>query len=196
MAKKTIQIKCTGSTEFALVELNELQGELKERTPEAMKKLRKSILKHGFIAPFFIWENPETAQLQLLDGHSRKHVLNELKEDGYVMPQFPVVFIDAEDINDAKAKLLAISSQYGKFTQGGVKGFLEGFEFNTEDLLESIDIPFLDLTAGILEPDEESQIVDVSSHTREIKNTNKEVDLNEFQEFQHKCPGCGLEFNK
>ena len=190
MAKKTIEIKCTGSTEFALVELNELQGDLKERTPEAMQKLRKSILKHGFIAPFFIWENPETASLQLLDGHSRLHVLTEMKEEGYSMPQFPVIFIDADSLSDAKAKLLAISSQYGKFTQDGVEGFLSGFDFDHVELFATIDIPFLDLNLGNMDdslPPQET--VTVSSHER------KKVDLDDYEKFEHKCPKCSHEYN-
>lgn len=195
MAKKTIQIKCTGSTEFSLVELNDLQGELKERSPESLKRLRKSILKHGFIAPFFVWENPGTARLMIIDGHSRREVLNQMKDEGYAMPQFPVDFIDAANLDDAKAKLLAISSNYGKFTEQGVKGFLDSFDLKTDDLFETIDIPFMDLNvSNILEPDEGGTTVDVTGHTREI-GKDKE-DKKEKETPKHECPKCGFEWDK
>lgn len=175
MAKKTIEIKCTGSGELSLSQLNDLQGELKERTPEQMKKLRKSILKHGFIAPIFVWENPADAQMMILDGHSRKTVLNELKDEGYSIPQLPIVLIESPSIDDAKEKLLAISSTYGKFTEPGVRGFLESFDFDREDLFSSIDIPFLDFKNDVMAPDKE--YVEVEGHLRSKTGEYTEVEM-------------------
>jgi len=192
MAKKEIVINCKGLATFALSELNEFQGELKERSPERKKKLRKSILKDGLLAPFFIWEDLETAKLNIMDGHSRRVILNELKSEGWSIPQIPIVFIEADNVEDAKVKLLAISSQYGQVTEEGLKGFLN-FEYDHNELFGSIELPSIDMS--VFEIDDDSTTVNVTEHTREIKNTGREVDLNDFENFQHKCPGCGLEYN-
>ena len=50
-----IEINCTGSDTIQLHELTEFQGELKERSAGDVEKIIKSIKKHGFSFPFFVW---------------------------------------------------------------------------------------------------------------------------------------------
>ena len=52
-----IEINCTGSDTIQLHELTEFQGELKERSAGDVEKIIKSIKKHGFSFPFFVWKN-------------------------------------------------------------------------------------------------------------------------------------------
>ena len=51
-------------------------------------KLRNSILKHGFIAPFFVWD--DHGELKLLDGHQRLKILLKMRKEGYDIPLLPV----------------------------------------------------------------------------------------------------------
>jgi hypothetical protein len=127
--KKTIEIKCKGADTLPIDRIVEFQGELKKLSKENENKLRNSILKHGFIAPFFVWD--DHGEWKLLDGHQRLKTLLKMREEGYDIPMLPVDYIEADSEEDAKRKLLHISSQYGEFTTDGFENFtfgLDGFE--------------------------------------------------------------------
>ena len=64
-----IEIKCTGSDTISVDDLTEFQGELKERSAGDVEKIIKSIKKHGFSFPFFVWQN--NGINNVLDGHGR-----------------------------------------------------------------------------------------------------------------------------
>lgn len=183
--KKTVIVNSTIENRLALSMLTPLQGELKALSDDRAKKLENSILTLGFIYPIFVWENPETAEILVLDGHQRLKVLNKLKDKGYSIPQLPVVFIDADDLNDAKLKLAAAASQFGEFTAHGIEDFFADIEMPDLDIFE---IPNFDMS-NILEQDDESQTVTVSEHERTI-NDFKEAPLpdlenNEAPEFKN-----------
>lgn len=111
-----IEIKCKGHMEFALEELIAFQGGLKTLTEENREKLATSIIKNGFCAPLFVWIQDGT--VYLIDGHQRISVLNWMKETGWHIPEIPVAVISAETEEEARQKVLAISSQYGDFDAG------------------------------------------------------------------------------
>lgn len=187
---KAIKIDVDTGKTLPLSYFEPLQGDLKELTPEASKKLRQSILKHGFIFPFFVWEDQSDTKIKIIDGHQRFKVLNELKDEGYKIPQLPVIFIPASNINDAKAKLVSAASYFGKFTQKGVDDYLASFDFDPEEMFGTIDIPFASVTFESI-----GEKVPVTAHEREIKNTSAEIDLNDYSDFEHTCPKCGFEYN-
>jgi DNA modification methylase len=109
---RMIPITCDVKDYLKLDELKELQGELKTIDAKNLTKLKKRIVQSGLNVPFFIWKDDNTNYI--LDGHQRKKALTSLiKDDGFTVDKVPVVYIDANDIKDAKEKLLAITSQYG-----------------------------------------------------------------------------------
>jgi len=127
--KKVIQIKCKGADTLPIDRILEFQNDLKTLSKDNEKKLRNSILKFGFIAPFFVWDNH--GDWRLLDGHQRLKTLLKMREEGYSIPLLPVDYIEADSEEDAKRKLLHITSQYGEFTVDGFENFtfgLDGFE--------------------------------------------------------------------
>ena len=127
--KKVIEIKCKGADTLPIDRILEFQGGLKELSKENEKKLRNSILKFGFIAPLFLWD--DHGEWKLLDGHQRLKTLLKMREEGYDIPLLPVDYIEADSEEDAKRKLLHITSQYGEFTVDGFENFtfgLDGFE--------------------------------------------------------------------
>lgn len=91
--------------------LYEVQGDLKELESESLEKLKSSIVSLGFIAPFFVWL--DDGRYNIVDGHQRKIALMSLQADGYKIPRLPCVQLFAESYDDARKKILAISSQYG-----------------------------------------------------------------------------------
>ena len=135
---KTIKINCKGSGLCELSRLKIIQGELKTLSPQNEVKLRKRIEKYGFDAPFFVWRN------KILDGTQRKIVLEKMIEDGWKIPggKVPVCQIKAENLNDAKQRLLGYVSQYGKVQSTGFREFIGNMDVPDVDL---IDIPDFDV---------------------------------------------------
>lgn len=132
-----ILIKCEGADRKSLSEIDGLQGDLKSLSPKNADKLERSIRNNGFIAPFFIWNN------KIIDGHQRLYVLKKrFRKEEYPDTGFPVVYIDAENENDAKHKLLQITSSYGEFNTDDLKNWvknidskLDNFTFRNEEII-------------------------------------------------------------
>ena len=130
---KTIQIKCDTKDRLNLAEMTELQGKLKSRTDIDYDKIKLSIIKFGFSFPFFCWKGE--GKNYILDGHGRFATLCKMQKDGYIIPDLPVVFIEADNKVQAKEKLLRLNSQYGTMTAESVIEFIGGdFELNTEEI--------------------------------------------------------------
>lgn len=129
LTKPTIAPELADLPHVPVDALEPLQGGLKELSGKNYEKLRNSISEHGLIVPFFVWKEAD----KLIDGHQRHRVMIN---EGWLMP-VPVVYISAEDEQDAKRKLLVISSQYGRVTQDGWDDF-------TWDVPEAVEIAQFD----------------------------------------------------
>lgn len=117
----------------------ELQGNLKDLSQTNYEKLVKTHLKHGIFLPFYVWESPEGINY-IADGHQRRRVL---PAEGYT-GNVPVVYIEAANMQEAKEKLLVISSQYGKITQDGY----DEFTFDLPDVGEMVNFDALNFEFG------------------------------------------------
>ena len=148
----SIEINCTGSDTIQLHELTEFQGELKKRSAGDIEKIIKSIKKHGFSFPFFVWKND--GKNNVLDGHGRLIALKQMAAAGEEIPALPCVYISAKDEAEAKEKLLKLNSQYGHMTADSVADFLDGMEIELDDL--ALPDGVLDLS-GIAAPEEETE---------------------------------------
>ena len=135
---KTIAIKCKGNRYISHSELKTFQGNLKEMTKDNARKLRASILKHGWVAPVFVWNKKE-----ILDGHGRLLVLAELLEEGYTIDKLPVVDIEAKTKKEAAEILLAINSKYQSVTEEGLQEFMFNMDLSMDDLAD-IELPDID----------------------------------------------------
>lgn len=145
---KTIRIECEGSTTVNIHDLHDLQGNLKTLMEEDYDRLRQSIEELGFSFPIFFWQD-EGGLKWIIDAHQRVRVLKKMEEEGYTIPDLPAVKIFAKDRKQAKKKLLAQVSRYGKVTQEGYTDFVteEGFELE-ESELEFVEIPEFDVSTG------------------------------------------------
>lgn len=169
-----IIVKARGNQTLPIDRLMEFQGNLKRLTQKNREKLMASILEKGFIAPIFVWD--DAGEYRLLDGHQRLKTLLWMREKGWDIPMLPVDIIEAEDEQDAKGKLLAISSQYGEFTTDGYAEFTSDIEIE----------PFVRLTDeewGEKEMEKECDPIELED---DFENT-KEYTIS-------KCPKCGFEY--
>lgn len=133
--KKKIEIKCKGADLLPFEALMQFQGDLKKLSKTNLEKLKTQILTKGFISPFFIWKNKDS--YFILDGTQRDKALKSLQKDGYGIPLLPVVYIEADNKQDAREKLLAISSQYGEFDEDELSSWLKDID---EDIAETLRI--------------------------------------------------------
>lgn len=155
-----------------------VQGSLKVLTKENHAKLKKSIEDDGFYVPIFVWKKGD--DLHLLDGHSRRKVM--LKEGWDV--EVPYVSVEADDYDEARRKILYISSQYGVVTEDGFNDFIAGLEHLD---ISNIHFDALDYTLAtdtLVETDEEedaelAEMVEEKEkeHTLSIKSTDESVIL-------------------
>ena len=148
-----IKINCTGSDTIELDQLTEFQGELKSRSADDIEKIIRSIKKHGFSFPFFVWAHASKKGNYInhvLDGHGRLTALKRMRAEGTEVPPLPCVYISAKNEAEAKEKLLKLNSQYGHMTAESVAAFLDGLEIDLNDI--ALPEGVLDLTK--LEPEE------------------------------------------
>lgn len=123
-----IIIKCKAHQLEPIDRLLEFQGNLKRLSEKNREKLIGSICTKGFIAPLFVWD--DAGDWKLLDGHQRLKTLLWMRQNGWDIPMLPVDVIEADDEQDAKRKLLAITSQYGEFDIDGYMEFTDGIEID------------------------------------------------------------------
>ena len=138
---KAIKITCKGSNELPLEQLQYFQGNLKTLEQPQFDKLKRSILKHGFSFPVFVWND------QILDGHQRVFVTRHLiEQEGFAIDgAIPVVEIQAKDRKEAGEKLLALNSQFAKITDEGLYGFLHDFNIDIAGLADDLELPDIDM---------------------------------------------------
>ena len=152
---KTIKITCDGTDYVDYKTLTPFQGHLKILSEENLEKLKKSIIKYGFTVPAFIWQSGK--KKYILDAHQRQLALASLFEDGYNIPNIPIVYIKAKNKTEAKEKLLHISSQYGQFEKEGLDDFLLSIDADV-DLLETLRLSNDEIDMNIFIEQEENII--------------------------------------
>jgi len=134
MIKHNCQVEHT----LHFTKLLPFQGNLKQRSDKDIQDLAESLLVKGQIAPFYIWHKPcpidhdkeswHKQQLNyILDGHARHLAIQRLAEDDpeLLNHEYPVIFIVAETIEEAKDMLLEICSAYGRITSKGLATFVK-----------------------------------------------------------------------
>ena len=179
---KKIKIACKGADTIPIDELEEFQGNLKELSKENFEKLKQNILENGFSFPISIWLGPKKKK-KIIDGHQRLRVLLDMKTEGYEIPGIPVDFIEAKNEQEAKRKVLAAASQFGKVTDEGFYEFLELADIRIEDVEPMIDLPDFDI-----ETFKEGYYDEVKSEGGEEKEYDENI------ETDHECPQCGYKW--
>ncbi len=140
MGSKTIRVRCKGTKTLPLDRLKSFQGNLKTLRQEEYLKLRRSIQKHGFRFPIFVWKE------NVLDGHQRIFTIREMIKEGFTIGPIPVVEIQAENEKEAREMVLLISSRYGRITEEGLHEFVLKGKPDLDVLKETVDLPEIDIS--------------------------------------------------
>jgi hypothetical protein len=137
--KKKIEINCTSKDYISLDDIANFQGDLKDLSKINFKKLKNSILEHGFCSPFHLWEKDK--KYYCLDGNQRTRVLLTLRGEGYSIPNLPVTFIKAKTKKQAKKILLSLTSQFGNMTSQGLYQFMMDADLGMDEVEDSFSFP-------------------------------------------------------
>ena len=70
-----------------------------------------------------------------------ERLLQRLRDEGFEIPDLPVVRVEAENFNDAKRKVLALTSQYGKIENDGLYEFISDSDITVDYIEESFHFP-------------------------------------------------------
>jgi hypothetical protein len=128
--------------------------------------------KHGWSYPFFVWNDNGTKYV--FDWQGSLPALAELESQGWDIPALPAVYIFADDIQEAKIKLLKLNARYGALTKAGY------------DIFTS-DIDSIDLDGVIIRFDVPKKIeVDKTDYTENLDAITKYGDV----EITIPCPEC------
>ena len=147
--RQTIRISCNTRDFLPFSQIEEFQGNLKKRSKKEISKIITSILRYGFSFPFFVWKDGE--RNRCLDGHGRLLALGEMTKRHYfldesgsladndgepvLIPDLPVVFIEAADEAEAKQKVLRLNSCYGVLDAEGFAEFTAGLDIDWDELM-------------------------------------------------------------
>ncbi len=122
-----IKIEKMNLQNVKIAHLKPLQGNLKFLPDDNYEKLKKSFQEKGLFVPMFVWHRGEK-DFAIMDGHGREKFFKKecaefVDENGKPTDEVPCVVIHADNLKDAKEKLLIITSQYQTITQEGLDGF-------------------------------------------------------------------------
>ena len=142
MAEK-IEIKCRGATTLNPSLLKDFQGNLKSLSNDDFLRLKKQIVDLGFSEPISVWKHGKDHFI--LNGHQRLRTIQKMMEEGWQCDALPCNLIEAKTKEEAKRKLLSLTSQYGKMERQGLYEFLQDTDIKPEELFTNFRFPEIDL---------------------------------------------------
>ena len=163
-----------------IADLLATQGDLKDLTEANYKKLKNTIERRGFSYPVYVWEN-DKGILHLLDGHQRQRVLTT---EGWNEP-IPYLKVPAENLQEAMARLLEITSQYATITQEGIDQFIAKYELNEAEVYEATSFDAL----GNYGEDEEQEVEE--DEAPEVSNEPAVSELGKIYQLGRHRVMCG-----
>lgn len=171
MEEKMIRVECKGATTLPLDRIVPLQGDLKTISPDKLRKLKSSIIEYGISSPTQVWVDPN-GTFYMLDGHQRLIAFEALQKEGWTIPEIPVVFVEAKDIDEAREKLLVATSAYGEFSASGVERYIQTLK-NRDRIKNAINLSNVNLNRiyavlnSLTDPDETPVVTPVPTITRQ-----------------------------
>jgi len=126
------------------------------------EKTKQSIIKNGFARAIYVWEDSKGSK-KIIDGHCRKDLLIELKNDGYEVPdKLNCTFLDLPNKKAAVKYLLQVFNQKtNPINESNLDIWLDDIEINLDDIEIKIDELHIDITEEI-EPEEIKEDKDLS----------------------------------
>lgn len=167
---KVINTKTISWKDLKTFEFNDLKDKNRDIT-----KLKNSIINDGFSFPIFIWADHK----YVLDGKGRDIALQELENEGFEIPDLPIVEIEANNKADAKKKVLLASSTHGEITKESFDLFIEDLDF--DEIKDEINIKIDELD---LEVEEELEAKEDDFEMPEVEKIKTDIKLGDIFEFR------------
>lgn len=136
-------IKCAGAGYCDIDDMCDFQGDLKTLSKENYLKFKNELLELGFSEPISVWRSPDE-KIYILNGHQRRRTLLNMRSEGILIPPVPINFVDADDIKQAKKKVLALTSQWGEMTSDSLLDFCEKNDLEIKSILDEFRFPELE----------------------------------------------------
>lgn len=141
---KTIKISVEAKTSLPWGSLEPFQDDIKIIAKEEYEQMRDNILTYGFSFAIHIWQNE--GHNYVIDGHQRLFTVKQLAQiEGYEIPDIPVALIEADSFHQAKQKVLAGASQYGRLRPQALFDFMQNNDITLETLNKNFSFADLDL---------------------------------------------------
>lgn len=128
--------------------------DLKDLQPENLKtnfhseKTKKSIIELGFAQAIYVWQNPETQEIKIIDGHLRSDLLRELVNDGFEVPEkLNCTFLDNTKIKTEqeaiKYLLRVFNVKRNPIDTETLENWLENIDLSVDDVsFDDLDLKF------------------------------------------------------
>lgn len=114
------------------------------------EKTKQSIIKNGFARAIYVWEDSKGSK-KIIDGHCRKDLLIELKNDGYEVPEkLNCTFLDLPNKKAAVKYLLQVFNQKtNPINESNMGLWLDDIKINLDDIEINLDELHIDITESI-----------------------------------------------
>lgn len=136
----TIRIACDVKDYLPLEDFIAFQGNLKSLSTKRYEELKQEIVSTGFAFPPYVWKGPKGERF-ILGGHQRIRTLQQMKTEGFHVPLVPIVYVFADNLKQAKRRVLQDVAQYGQVERQGLYEFMVDAEISMGDLAGSFAIP-------------------------------------------------------
>jgi len=154
--------------------------DLKDLQPENLKtnfhseKTKQSIIELGFAQAIYVWQNPETQEVKIIDGHLRSDLLRELIADGFEVPEkLNCTFLDNTKIKTEqeaiKYLLRVFNVKRNPMDSETLENWLEEMDLSVDDVaFDDLDLKF---EVEVSEEDAESDFPELKDEATVSKIT-------------------------
>lgn len=180
-----VRITCSSTDLIDPKKLTPFQGELKWLEDAQYKKLKTSLLNHGFVFPVFGWKHRR--KNYTIDAHQRLLALTKMRSEGIELEgnKVPIVWVEADNEVDARKLILLAVSQYGRYDYESMYKFMSEGGVGFDDVKREMDFPTFNM--GTFEVGWWKDIEPEAATKGEQSDiTTKKATI---------CPQCGHEFN-
>lgn len=169
---------------------------LKESDPIEFDKLCKSILKFGYVNLITINQNNNV----IIGGHQRHEALEHLVSEGYEeFKEVDMVLVNIKNKDEEMALNLALNKIEGSWDIDKLQVVLEDLDSADIDVsltgFDELEINDIMISEGDMLINDDLIEGEKKGKEESFEDKNKEIDINEFEEFEHQCPKCGFEFD-
>lgn len=191
--KQSVKIKdiIVKSEKIKWLDLKDLQPN-GLKTPYYSNLTKESLIKNGFAFTFYVWQDKN--DIFIIDGHLRKDLLIELKNDGYKIPdELNCTFLDLPDKKTAVRYLLEVfNTKKNPINEAIMIDWIE------EEEVEDLSFDWLDAIKSVNE-DDYSLLDEIDeSITQDMANEVKKAIQIEFtpEDYERAYKLCNFARNK